>query len=119
VVLVADAEAVDVAARGRELRFDPSLADGANVNFVSPGANGRWRMRTYERGVEGETLACGSGSVAAAILLTEWGCTSSTVELETRSGRLLTVSLRRDGQRWFPSLRGEARIVYQAQLAEI
>jgi diaminopimelate epimerase len=119
VIQCADVATVDVVARGRPLRSHASLRDGANVNFVSPGANGRWRMRTYERGVEGETLACGSGSVATAILLTEWGCTNGTVELETRSGRVLTVSLRRDGQRWFPSLRGEARIVYHAQLAEI
>lgn len=70
VVLVDDAERVDVAARGRKLRFDSSLADGANVNFVSKlDGGGLWRMRTYERGVEAETLACGTGTAATGVLL--------------------------------------------------
>ena len=56
-----DVEPVDVVGRGRPLRHHPTLADGANVNFVSRGtADGRWRIRTYERGVEAETLACGT-----------------------------------------------------------
>ena len=119
VVQCADVAAVDVIARGRPMRRHASLREGANVNFVSPGANGRWRMRTYERGVEGETLACGSGSVATAILLTEWGHANGKVELETSSGRVLTVSLRHVQHRWAASLRGEGRVVYQAQLSEI
>ncbi|MGH7591111.1 MAG: diaminopimelate epimerase, partial [Gemmatimonadales bacterium] len=67
VVVVEDLEGVDVDARGRELRYHPAFSPGgANINFVSsPAANtgGRWPMRTYERGVEGETLACGTGAV--------------------------------------------------------
>ncbi|MEA3245376.1 MAG: diaminopimelate epimerase, partial [Gemmatimonadota bacterium] len=74
VVLVDDTAAVDVPARGRELRHHPSLERGANVNFVSRGPAG-WRMRTYERGVEAETQACGTGSVATAALLVAWGLT--------------------------------------------
>ena len=61
-----DVEGVDVLTRGRPLRFDPSLAQGANVNFLSPDGCGGWRIRTYERGVEGETLACGTGAVASS-----------------------------------------------------
>ena len=50
-------------------------AIGANVNFVAPGSDDdrAWSIRTYERGVEGETLACGTGAVASAILMTAWG----------------------------------------------
>jgi len=62
VVRVEDIERVDVFGRGKALRFDPAFGPaGANVNFVAPetGANGLWLIRTYERGVEGETLACG------------------------------------------------------------
>ena len=66
VVRVDDVERVDVVGRGRPLRYDSSLAQGANVNFVSPDGAGGWRIRTYERGVEGETLACGTGAVATA-----------------------------------------------------
>jgi diaminopimelate epimerase len=70
VVEVADIDAVDVDQRGRELRHGAIRAPaGANVNFVSRLTTGlevtraRWRMRTFERGVEGETLACGTGAV--------------------------------------------------------
>jgi len=61
VVVVDDVELVDVVNRGRLLRSDPALGPaGANVNFISPAARAsEWRMRTYERGVEDETLACG------------------------------------------------------------
>jgi diaminopimelate epimerase len=113
-----DVEAVEVVGRGRPLRFDPSLAKGANVNFLAPDGSGSWRMRTYERGVEGETLACGTGAVASAILLVEAGESESPVRLLTRSGRVLTVRLSRGPDGWLPSLSGEARIVYEGRLGE-
>src|SRR6185437_3708490 len=74
VVRCADVLPVDVISRGRELRRDPSLRPaGANIDFVSRREDGSWAIRTYERGVEGETLACGTGAIAAAILLSAWG----------------------------------------------
>lgn len=118
VIRCRDVATVDVVGRGRPLRSHPSFPRGANVNFVSA-ANGRWRMRTYERGVEAETLACGSGAVAAAIMLTAWSEAKSPVDLETSSGRCLRISLDRRGQAWQPSLAGEGRVVYQGRLAEI
>jgi diaminopimelate epimerase len=119
VIRCRDVALADVVGRGRPLRSHPSLPAGANVNFVSKDERGRWRMRTYERGVEAETLACGSGSVATAILLTAWGETSGPVELATRSGRSLTVSLEREGEVWLPSLSGEGSIVFRGVLAEV
>ena len=120
VVRVDDVEAVDVVGRGRPLRRDSSLAQGANVNFVSPDGAGGWRVRTYERGVEGETLACGTGAVAAAILLHEHGDAGLTTALTTRSGRVLRVRLQeRTLSGWPPSLAGEARIVFKGQLGEL
>ena len=118
-VRVDDVRTVDVVGRGRPLRFDPSLAQGANVNFVSPNPGGGWLIRTYERGVEGETLACGTGAVASAILLAEAGEAAERVSLETRSGRTLTVRLSRDAGSWRPSLSGEARVVFQGQFGEL
>ena len=73
----------------------------------------------YERGVEGETLACGTGAVAAAILLNAWGDVGAQVSLETRSGRMLRVRLVRSGSSWRPSLSGEARVVFRATLGEL
>jgi diaminopimelate epimerase len=118
VVLVDDVEGLDVAGRGRELRHDPSLTAGANVNFVSKADGPLWRMRTYERGVEGETLACGTGSVAAAVLLESWGLSGSETRLQSRSGRVLTAKVRHSGPELRPSLMGEARVVFVGELGE-
>ena len=71
-------------------------------------------MRTYERGVEGETLACGTGSVAAAILLSAKGEAESSVALTTRSGKVLRVRLRREGDRWIPALSGKPGSSFKA-----
>lgn len=124
VLLEDDVETVDVANRGAQLRSHPALGDpGANVNFVSREARtGRWRIRTFERGVEGETLACGTGAVATGVLLAAWGLAepSRTVELETRSGLTVGVTPRPDGPgRWSPSLAGEGRLVFRGELEEL
>ena len=118
VIACPDVETTDVLGRGSELRSHPSLADGANVDFLSQTPSG-WAMRTYERGVEGETLACGTGAVACAILLKEWGVAGDQVSLRTRSGRTLDVTLKRRGRAWYPSLRGEGRIVFEGLLREV
>lgn len=68
VIFVQDAEAVDVTAEGRRWRSDPAFApEGTNVNFVSVDPDGALRVRTFEKGVEAETLACGTGITASAL----------------------------------------------------
>ncbi len=119
VVRVDNVETVDVLGRGRPLRHERSLPHGANVNFVSPDRDGGWRVRTFERGVEGETLACGTGSVASAVLLSEAGEAGDAVSLTTRSGRVLRVRLRRASEGWLPSLSGEARLVFEGRFGEL
>ena len=115
VVLVDDVSCVDLALRGRALRSDPALGpDGANVNFVSPRSSpSEWSMRTYERGVEAETLACGTGAVAAACAVMEWGLAQLPVTIWTRSGRRLEIEAKRlaDGSYDEVWLSGEARLV--------
>jgi len=119
VVEVRDVESAPLTTRGPELRSHPSLRDGANVNFVAKRGDGSWTYRTYERGVEAETLACGTGAVATAIILSAWGESGDETVLWTRSGLPLTVTLRRDGSKWMPSLRGEGRIVFEGRLREL
>ena len=69
VEFVDDLEAVDVTGRGRAIRRDTArFPQGTNVNFVQIAGDGAIRIRTYERGVENETLACGTGATAAAIV---------------------------------------------------
>lgn len=69
VVFVDDVDAVDVEAEGKRLRHHPQFHPfGTNVNFASLLPNGGMRVRTYERGVEGETDACGTGAAAVAVI---------------------------------------------------
>ena len=121
VVLVANVDQLDLMERGRALRFDPALMpEGANISFISADGAGTaersvWRMRTYERGVEGETLACGTGAVAAACAIEEWGLGRLPIDIQSRSGRLLTIraakaSNGRDEDVW---LVGEGRMVFR------
>jgi len=114
------AESGSIDTLARALRSHPRFAPaGTNVDFVQPGAGGSLSIRTYERGVEGETLACGTGSVAAALAAVASGKASSPVVLRARSGAVLTVRFegpprRASGVR----LEGEARLIYVGQLGE-
>ena len=117
VIAVDDIELVDPATRGRALRHHPSLgAEGANVNFIArPSSQGsRWLIRTYERGVEAETLACGTGTVAAAISLAARGEADLPLVFQSRGGSELRVAAVIKGSRasdvW---LGGEGRLVYE------
>jgi diaminopimelate epimerase len=119
VLEIEDIESADVTGRGPELRNHPALADGANVNFVARRADSGFAYRTYERGVEAETLACGTGAVATAIMLSSWGESALETTLWTRSGLPLVVTLRREGPAWLASLRGEGRIVFEGLLRDV
>jgi diaminopimelate epimerase len=119
VILCENVDAVDVVGRGRPLRFDPAFAEGTNVDFLGQDRDGRWHMRTYERGVEGETLACGTGAVASAVVLDRWGLAPAGGTIVTRSGKELTVGVRSLNGRIQPTLAGEARVVYRGFLGEV
>lgn len=119
VVEVPDAEAVDLPNRGRSLRYDPAIGvAGANVNFISRTGTG-FRMRTYERGVEGETLACGTGAAACAAVLRSWGVAAAEYPIETTSGRTLLVSIHDGEGGILPSLAGEGRIVFTGEISSL
>lgn len=119
VLLCDDIESVDLIGRGRPLRHDPAFSAGTNVDFVAQAPGGRWFMRTYERGVEGETLACGTGAVASAVLLDTWGLAAGSTTIVTRSGQELAVSVDRTSGGIRPWLAGEGRIVYRGVLVEV
>jgi diaminopimelate epimerase len=100
---------------GRQIRnaetFQPS---GTNVNFVRFGSPHRLQLRTYERGVEDETLSCGSGVVASAAVGLATGRLELPVEIETQSGFVLRLSAGPAPGRW--RLAGDARIVARGEL---
>jgi diaminopimelate epimerase len=96
VVAVDDARTLtadDVARYGRALRHDPAFVpQGANVNFASIGPDGRIHLRTYEKGIEAETFACGTGSVASAVIFAHAGRVQSPVQVVQHSGDVLRIS---------------------------
>ncbi len=95
VAFVDDVEEVDVVNLGRVLRHHDAFAPrGTNADFVQVVDRGTLRMRTYERGVEDETLACGTGAVASAIAAHLKGQVEPPVSVITRSGRALRIHFR-------------------------
>ena len=120
VVAVADIEQAPVEAMGREIRNHAHFAPaGTNVNFVCPQKDGTIAIRTYERGVEGETLACGTGSVAAAIIGAQTTGLGSPVDMLTRSGEVLRIYFElANGEYVNVYLEGDARVIYTGELWE-
>ena len=81
---------------GRELRNKTEFGPiGANVNFVSKLADGNLAIRTYEKGVEAETDACGTGSIASAVILSHLNECSSPIKVTQRRGEILNISFER------------------------
>lgn len=108
-----DVQAVGSATRWHEF-FKPA---GTNVNFIQIDGPRRLRIRTYERGVEGETLACGTGAVAAALIAAALGKAQSPVTVTTRGGDKLVVTFRQDGEHFTDlHLEGEAQVACEGTL---
>lgn len=120
VMLVDQVDAVELERRGPPLRHDPAIGPGgANVNWVSPSGDGTFRMRTYERGVEGETLACGTGAVGCAVVLDQLGMAQSPVRIWTRSGLPLDICFQRTPTSVTSiTLSGEGRLVFRGIVGE-
>lgn len=107
----------DIDELGSAIRSHPDLQPdgGANVNFVVVRDEHTIDVRTWERGVEGETLACGSGVVASAVTSALFDRVKSPVAVRTRSGITLEVSFElKDGHVEELRLRGDARLIYRA-----
>ena len=115
-----DLDEAPVASLGAALRAHPDLGpDGANIHFVDLDPPAHFRIRSYERGVEAETLACGTGVVAAAACGIAEGRLSLPVAAATRGGFELRLEAAPDGPdglgRW--RLSGDARIVARGRIA--
>ena len=114
-----EVETLDVATLGPPLRRHPALPEGANVNFVSVRGGSRLSVRTFERGVEAETLSCGSGVVAAAVVAGAERGQQPPVSVATRSGSALVVDFRLEGSLAHDvTLTGDARFVVEGLLKE-
>jgi diaminopimelate epimerase len=117
-VPVGDLEAAPVTRWGRTVRFHPLFAPaGTNVNFIKVEGPQDLRIRTYERGVEDETLACGTGAVASALLSARLGQVKSPVTIHTRGGEALIIHFTPQGEAFSEVyLEGDALVVYQGEL---
>jgi len=120
VILLEDLDSVQVVEIGREMRFHQKFAPaGTNVDFVAARPDGAVAVRTYERGVEDETLACGTGAIAAALVAAAKLGRSSPITVVTRSGAHLGIYFSEKSGRFTDIfLEGDARIIYRGRLWE-
>lgn len=120
VMMVDDIENTDVKSLGREIRFHDAFAPaGTNVNFLMPKQNSIIFNRTYERGVEDETLACGTGCVASALCAAHHLGFQSPVTVRTRSNVDLAIHFTKNNDRYADiHLEGDARLIYNGTLCE-
>jgi len=118
VMFVADADKAMVLPLGAEIRHHPRFAPrGTNVNFVQALGPGKIRVRTYERGVEGETLACGTGVTASALIAAALRGMPSPVRVQVQSGETLEVGFDRNGGEFCNvTLSGPAEFAYEGRI---
>ncbi|HSH39829.1 MAG TPA: diaminopimelate epimerase [Chthoniobacterales bacterium] len=115
VVPVPTIEDVDVRQLGSAIRHHERFAPrGANVNFLEQRGSNEIAIRTYERGVEDETLACGTGVVASALIFAAAGEIPGPIQVLVRGGDEMSVDFRRDGSRFTDvTLSGPADFVFE------
>jgi diaminopimelate epimerase len=120
VLFLKNIENVDVVDMGRVIRFHPHYAPaGVNANFVKVEDDSRLSVRTYERGVEDETLACGTGVVASALVSAFKGFVKSPVSIKTRGGEILTVHFEiASDQIKNVFFEGDVHIIYEGEMWE-
>ena len=112
-------EALDISELGPQIRFHPHFQPaGTNVDFVRREEDQTLSLRTYERGVEAETLACGTGAVAVAAIAYRKGWVRSPVAVRTRGGEILVVHLEADSGGGIGAvyLEGMVTLVFQGEV---
>jgi len=114
VLFVEDLKQIDILSLGKKIRTHPRFAPkGTNVTFAQVLGSQRIRFSTYERGVESETLACGTGAAAAALAYGHVMGQPSPVDVETREGDLIKIFF---DQNLNVTMKGPAQFVYKGQL---
>ncbi len=120
IIPVDNIDDVEVVKLGREIRYHEKFAPaGTNVNYFCPVKEDKITIRTYERGVEDETLACGTGAVACALVYAYKTKTKSPISVRTKSGGWLLIYFE-EKKGMFDNiyLEGDARIIYKGKMSE-
>ena len=120
VVFLPDVENIDLNTMGAYLRYHRSFAPaGTNADFATVMSAQHLRLRTYERGVEGETLACGTGITATALLHAVLTGAASPIKVDAAGGDTLSVAFTRIGSTEFSdvTLTGPATIVFRGEIS--
>lgn len=114
---VNDIDRFDVKTNGQKLRYGKYGMGGSNINFVCPVKDDEFKVRTYERGVEDETLSCGTGVTAVAIAMHRTGKASgNVVTLDTPGGKLTVSFEEKDGKYGKVFLEGPATRVFGGEI---
>jgi len=118
IIFVEDLEGVAVRELGSQVRNHPHFAPkGTNVNFVKKLGQNQIAIRTYERGVEDETLACGTGVCASAIILHELTGAAAPISVTVRGGETMEVGFEKiNGEYKNVTLTGPADFVFQGKI---
>ena len=118
VIFVDDADKTMVSPIGSEIRYHPHFAPkGTNANFVQVLGANCIKVRTYERGVEGETLACGTGVTASALISATLKNFTSPVQVHVAGGDVLEVSFNKNGNEFSDvCLTGPADFVFEGKI---
>jgi diaminopimelate epimerase len=119
VELVEDLEHFDVKENGAAIRYGGLYGkEGSNINFVKQIDASTFSLRTYERGVEDETLACGTGATAVAIAMNATGLTTATaIDLNVEGGKLAVSFDIKDNQYVNVFLIGPAEFVFKGSIS--
>ncbi|HYA15290.1 MAG TPA: diaminopimelate epimerase [Syntrophales bacterium] len=118
--LVHNLDEFDVFNIGRKIRYHKEFQpEGTNANFMEVIDRHTIRVRTYERGVEDETLACGTGTVASALIASAKGLVESLVDVRVKSGETLKIYFHKTESKFKDIyLEGKAKVVYEGRLWE-
>ncbi|WP_072939767.1 diaminopimelate epimerase [Flavobacterium granuli] len=119
VQLVDDLEHYNVKEKGAQIRYGELYGqEGSNINFVKKIDANTFSLRTYERGVEDETLACGTGATAVAIAMNATGATQATsIDLNVEGGKLVVSFDKKDNQFTNIFLKGPAEFVFKGTIS--
>ena len=118
VQLVEDLEHYDVKENGKRIRYSDLYGkQGSNINFVKQIDESNFSLRTYERGVEDETLSCGTGATAVAIAMNAVGKTNAnSINLNVQGGKLVVSFDKKDNQFTNVFLKGPAEFVFKGEI---